>query len=72
MNSFKLSGSVWVETCSAEITVPWMTRMSRPASSAASWYFPTFWGVSEPQATAPAALISSMRFAISSALTGSA
>ena len=34
MNSFKLSGGLLssVDTCSAETTVPWMTRMSRPAS----------------------------------------
>ena len=36
MNSFRLSGSTVVETCSAEITVPWMTRMSIPASTAIS------------------------------------
>ena len=38
MNSLRLSGGrdSSVETCSAEMTVPWMTRMSRPASSAAS------------------------------------
>ena len=36
MNSLRLSGSLRVDTCSAEITVPWMTRMSRPASSAVS------------------------------------
>ena len=36
MNSFRFSGSDFDETCSAEITVPWMTRMSRPASSASS------------------------------------
>ena len=32
MNFFRLSGSAVLETCSAETTVPWMTRMSRPAS----------------------------------------
>ena len=32
MNSLRLSGSVRVETCSAETTVPWITRMSSPAS----------------------------------------
>ena len=34
MNSLRFSGgrSSSVETCSAETTVPWMTRMSRPAS----------------------------------------
>ena len=36
MNSFRLSASERVDTCSAEITVPWMTRMSRPASMAVS------------------------------------
>ncbi len=34
MNSLRFSGSERVETCSAEITVPWITRMSRPASMA--------------------------------------
>ena len=32
MNFFKLSGSAVFETCSAETTVPWITRMSRPES----------------------------------------
>ena len=36
MNSLRLSGSLTVETCSAETTVPWMTMMSRPASRATS------------------------------------
>ena len=36
MNSFRLSGSVFADTCSADTTVPWITRMSRPASSALS------------------------------------
>ena len=37
MNSLRLSGVVLVgQTCSAEITVPWMTRMSSPASNASS------------------------------------
>ncbi len=36
MNSLRFSGSDFEETCSAEITVPWITRMSRPASSASS------------------------------------
>ena len=38
MNSLRLSGgrSSSVETCSAEITVPWMTRTSSPASNARS------------------------------------
>ena len=36
MNSLRLSGSEETDTCSAEMTVPWMTRMSSPASSAIS------------------------------------
>ena len=36
MNSLRLSGSVLADTCSADTTVPWMTRMSSPASSAVS------------------------------------
>ena len=34
MKRLRLSGSATEETCSAETTVPWITRMSRPASSA--------------------------------------
>ena len=34
MNSLMLSGVTLVETCSAEMTVPWMTSTSRPASRA--------------------------------------
>ena len=38
MNSLRFSGGrdSSCETCSADTTVPWMTRMSRPASSASS------------------------------------
>ena len=36
MNFFKFSGSDFEDTCSAEITVPWITSMSSPASSAIS------------------------------------
>ena len=38
MNSFRFSGSVRVDTCSAETTVPWITRMSSPASSTSGAY----------------------------------
>ena len=72
MNSLRLSGSTTEETCSAETTVPWMTRMSSPASSAIAWYSRTRCGVSEAAASTPAALISWMRCATSSGLTGSA
>ena len=36
MNSFRFSAAPLDETCSAETTVPWMTRTSRPAASAIS------------------------------------
>ena len=71
MKRLRLSGSATEETCSAETTVPWITRMSRPASSATSTWSVTRWGVSDPAATTPWPLISAMRWAISSGLTGS-
>jgi hypothetical protein len=37
MNLNRSSGSARLDTCSAETTVPWMTRMSSPASSAVLW-----------------------------------
>jgi hypothetical protein len=37
MKVLRFSGSLVDETCSAETTVPWMTRMSRPASRAKVW-----------------------------------
>ena len=72
MNSFRLSGSWLDETCSPETTVPWITRMSRPASSTSFEYCSTFWGVREAQLTTPPALISSIRCPISSSFSGSA
>ena len=71
MNSFRLSGSVWVETCSAETTVPWITRTSSPASSTIGANRSTRWGVSDAQDTTPSALISSIRLPSSSGFTGS-
>ena len=56
MNSLRLSGWVWVETCSAETTVPWITRTSRPAPITASAYRSTRCGVSEAHETTPALL----------------
>src|ERR1039458_674662 len=35
MNSFKLSGSTFFETCSAETTVPWITRRASSAPETA-------------------------------------
>ena len=51
MNSFRLSGSVRVETCSAETTVPWITRMSSSASSTSGAYSITRCGVMEALVT---------------------
>ena len=71
MNRFRFSGSVWLETCSAETTVPWITRMSRPASSTTGANRSTRCGVSDAQDTTPPALISSIRRPSSSSFTGS-
>ena len=38
MNSFRFSGSCWLETCSPETTVPWTTSTSSPASSTSFAY----------------------------------
>ena len=72
MNFFRLSGSTVFDTCSAETTVPWITRMSSSASSTCFAYCSTRWGVSDAHAITPASLISRMRCAISSSLIGSA
>src|SRR5207344_2419132 len=53
MNSFRLSGWLWVDTCSAETTVPWITRTSRPAPTTALAYRSTRWGVSDAHETTP-------------------
>ena len=45
MNSFRFNGSVRVDTCSAETTVPCMTSRSRPASTASGAYWRVFCGV---------------------------
>ena len=54
MNSFRFSGSCWLETCSPETTVPWITRTSSPASSTSFAYRSTRCGVSEAQLVTPA------------------
>ena len=69
MNSLRFRGSVLVETCSAETTVPWITRMSSSASRTSGANSTTFWGVSEAHATTPLSLISRMRRPISSGFT---
>ena len=72
MNSFRLSGSERVETCSAETTVPWITRMSSSASRTIGASSTTFCGVSAAHETAPLSLISRIRAPTSSGFTGSA
>src|SRR5437867_6957785 len=57
MNSFRLRGSVFVETCSADTTVPWITRMSSPASSTSGAYFFTRCGVIDAHEVTPPSLI---------------
>ena len=72
MNFLRLSGSTVFDTCSADTTVPWITRMSSSASSTYLAYCSTRWGVSDAHAVTPASLISRMRCPISSSLIGSA
>ena len=72
MNSFRFSGSLRVETCSAEITVPWITSTSRPALERGLVVDAHPLGVSEAAATTPCSLISRIRRAMSSSLIGSA
>ena len=71
MNFFRFSGSLRVDTCSAETTVPWTTRMSSSAWSTSGAYLSVRCGVSEAAATTPASLISPIRLTISSSLMGS-
>ena len=71
MNRLRSSGSLFEDTCSAETTVPWMTRMCRPAPTAAPAYRAAFCGVTLAAVTMSAERISSMRGAISSGFTGS-
>ena len=72
MNPPRSRGTANSETCSAEIVVPAMTRMSRPPSTAAGTSSAAAAGVTAPQATAPAAAISATRLATSPGCTGSA
>jgi len=68
---FRLSGSTVLETCSADTTVPWMTRRSSSASMMALAKASVRWGVTEAHDTTPASRISRMRSPMSSGLTGS-
>ena len=70
MNVLRFSGSPLELTCSAETTLPWMTRTSRPASIAVLCSSTARDGVTPPAQTTPAALISATRAATSSGSTG--
>ncbi len=71
MKRFRLSGSVVFDTCSAETTVPWMTRRSSSAFKMAGASETVRCGVTEAAATTPASLIWRMRSVTSSSLIGS-
>ena len=71
MNFLRLSGSAVFDTCSAETTVPWMTRMSSSAARqalASSW---VFCGVTEAAVVMPPSFICLMRAVTSSGMIGS-
>ncbi len=72
MNCLRLRGSTDDDTCSADTTVPWITRMSRPASRAGPMNCSTRCGVSDPAVSTPDALISRMRSTIRSGSTSRA
>ena len=72
MKRLRLSGSTVFETCSAETTVPWMTKRSSSAPSSAEANISVFWGVTDAAVVMPADFISLMRSLTSSSCTGSA
>jgi hypothetical protein len=72
MKRLRLSGSAVFDTCSAETTVPWITRRSSSAASTAGANNSVFCGVTEAAVVMPAAFISRIRSVTSSNCTGSA
>ena len=60
MNFFKFKGSAVFDTCSAETTVPWMTRMSRPESMMVLDIQEVRAGVTEAEVVMPASFILSL------------
>ena len=72
MKRFRLSGSTVLDTCSAETTVPWMTRRSSSAARMAGARATVRWGVTEAAVVMPASFIWRMRSVTSSSLIGSA
>ena len=71
MKRFRLSGSTVFDTCSAETTVPWMTRMSSSAARMAGASDSVRWGVTEAAVVMPASFIWRMRAVTSSGMIGS-
>ena len=71
MKRLRLSGSDVLETCSAETTVPWMTRMSSSAARQAWASDSVRWGVTEAAVVMPASFICLMRAVTSSGMIGS-
>src|SRR5256885_1758444 len=72
MNSLRLSGSSTLDTYSADTTVPWMTRMSTPASRITGASAMVCCGETRTATVTPASRIARTRSTISSALIGSA
>ena len=72
MNSLRLSGSSVVDTCSAETSVPWMTRMSTPASRITGASASVCCGETRTATVTPPSRIGRTRSAISSGRIGSA
>ena len=70
MNCLRFSGSLPLETCSADTVVPRMTSRSRPAATARPWWLLVRCGDRAPATVTPAARISLIRAVIRSSRTG--
>ncbi len=71
MNRLRLSGSTVLDTCSAETTVPWITRRSSSAARIAWARDSVRCGVTEAAVVMPASFIWRMRAVTSSGMIGS-
>ena len=71
MKRLRLRGSDVFDTCSADTTVPWMTRMSSSAARQAWASDSVRWGVTEAAVVMPASFICLMRAVTSSGMIGS-
>jgi hypothetical protein len=72
MNSLRFNGSSLVDTCSAETSVPWMMRMSTPASRITGASDRVCCGDTRTATVTPPSRMARTRSAISSGLIGSA